>query len=249
MINSDAMEFIKDEALRGAEIKRTSAGQEVSAAKHIVIEAPRSGALQVSTLQAVVDYLISSPDHQDKMVLHIQSPTRVTLYGTTNVDRKRDEWLQADAITPHFTFDNWYDIEDINIKLQAGFAPTDAANELKAILGNVMEQVVRNTGDDGVSQSVVTKQSIMAGESQPVPSRVTLKPFRSFVELPDQPASDFILRLKTINGGMHAKLVEADGGAWKIEAIQNIKDWIIAQLEDHDTTAKNPILTKLTILS
>jgi hypothetical protein len=47
-------------------------------------------------------------------------------------------------------------------------------------------------------------------------------PNTSFREL-DQPASDFIFRVK--NGGGFA-LFEADGGAWKIAAINAIAAWL-----------------------
>jgi hypothetical protein len=59
-------------------------------------------------------------------------------------------------------------------------------------------------------------------EQVEVKARLSLKPIRTFREL-DQPASDFIFRVK--NGGGFA-LFEADGGAWKIAAINAIAAWL-----------------------
>ena len=65
-----------------------------------------------------------------------------------------------------------------------------------------------------------------------VPSPCTLRPYRTFVEI-DQPTSRFIFRMEqgreqTVN----AAIIEADGGAWKLKAIQNIIDYLEYALAD-----------------
>lgn len=247
-LTKEALAYLEEQSLSAAAIKETSSGQEVSAVKHHVIEEPRAAALQVTTLSAIVDYLKTQVDTKEPMLLHIASPTQVCLYSAVNTDKKRDFWLCSEAIIPGLSFDHWYDLETLNIKLQSGFANTDQAKMLKSILGNVVVDngIVRN--DDGVSQSVATKQSIRAGEYEDIPSRIQLQPYRTFVEVA-QPASDFIFRLKDNGGDMYAKLVEADGGAWKIAAIQNIREWLTDQLGDHDLTGEKTLLDTITIVS
>nr|ABP73607.1 hypothetical protein [Bacillus thuringiensis] len=61
-----------------------------------------------------------------------------------------------------------------------------------------------------------------------VPNPVSLQPYRTFVEVA-QPESDFIFRMKD---GPRCSLYEADGGAWKLEAIKNIKEYLNAELAD-----------------
>lgn len=61
-----------------------------------------------------------------------------------------------------------------------------------------------------------------------VPNPVYLKPFRTFTEI-TQPESAFVLRMRE-SGGIQVALFEADGGAWKNEAILAIKDYLEIQL-------------------
>ena len=58
-----------------------------------------------------------------------------------------------------------------------------------------------------------------------LPNPVTLRPFRTFTEV-EQPASSFVFRAKQKDGGMEFMLVEADGGAWRGEAMRNIKEYM-----------------------
>jgi len=61
-----------------------------------------------------------------------------------------------------------------------------------------------------------------------VPNPVSMKPYRTFVEV-DQPESNFIFRMRE---GMQAALFEADGGAWKNVAMNNIKKYFDDNLDD-----------------
>ena len=86
-----------------------------------------------------------------------------------------------------------------------------------------------------IQKGVAFKDSVETKE------RVTLKPYRTFREL-DQPASEFIFRVKA--GGGFA-LFEADGGAWKIDAINAIAAWLSNRLK----TSTVEGLDKLPIIS
>jgi hypothetical protein len=51
----------------------------------------------------------------------------------------------------------------------------------------------------------------------------------------DQPISSFIFRMKDDRcGGVQCALFEADGGAWKINAMEAIKAYLIRELEGFD---------------
>lgn len=58
-----------------------------------------------------------------------------------------------------------------------------------------------------------------------VPNPVTLAPYRTFVEV-KQPESKFVFRMRKSEEGPQAALFEADGGAWKIEAMQRVKEFL-----------------------
>lgn len=63
-----------------------------------------------------------------------------------------------------------------------------------------------------------------------VPNPVTLRPYRTFLEV-EQPESKFIFRIREGSDGQPMfKLVEADGGLWKYEAVDAIKKYLTENL-------------------
>lgn len=61
-----------------------------------------------------------------------------------------------------------------------------------------------------------------------VPSPCSLQPFRTFLEV-EQPASQFIFRMRG-DRSIECALFEADGGAWKREAMRNVKEYLTDKL-------------------
>lgn len=60
------------------------------------------------------------------------------------------------------------------------------------------------------------------------PNPVTLRPYRTFSEV-EQPSSEFIFR---INQLANMALFEADGGKWRLDAINNIANYLKEELAD-----------------
>ena len=102
--------------------------------------------------------------------------------------------------------------------------PTDKGIVLK-YASAVKDVVEAGIDDDGVNQSVAIKRGIVSKEVSVLPNPVTLRPYRTFCEV-EQPASEFIFR---VHEGPKFALFEADGGAWRNEAMQTIKSWIEEQ--------------------
>jgi hypothetical protein len=75
---------------------------------------------------------------------------------------------------------------------------------------------------------VTVKTGIAKIEDVFVPNPVVLAPYRTFPEIA-QPESKFIFRMQT---GPTAALFEADGGAWRNEAMGRIKAWLEEQLAE-----------------
>ena len=101
---------------------------------------------------------------------------------------------------------------------------TDRGLVLKYI-SNVSAVAETGATDDGISQAVTVKIGIASKSVSILPNPVTLRPFRTFTEV-EQPASDFIFRCRQQDGAMSFSLTSADGGAWRAEAMQNIKDFM-----------------------
>lgn len=123
----------------------------------------------------------------------------------------------------------------INMETFANGAFTEQINrELKKVTENIQDpntDATANYGDDGVTQKTTIKQGIASKADVLVPNPVTLTPYRTFLEV-EQPSSEFVFRIKDNGGAPAFMLVEAEGGLWRAEAMQNIKEYLAKALED-----------------
>jgi len=197
-------------------------GQTYSDKQLHLLPEPTPGTLIVRNLSGVVDYLQSNYDNQPPVLIQIASPTKVHVYSTFNNDMKRKQLIQAEALLPDIPFEKFMDTEHFNVLLQSCFVTNDFRADLLAVVGSITESNVTTVGDDGVSQQVTGKSGVAILGNIPVPNPVLLKPYRTFVEIP-QPESSFIFRMRT---GPSCALFEADGGAWKLDAIEGIKKYL-----------------------
>ena len=202
-------------------------------------------AIRLNTLTGLVNYVKSNLERVDsQLYLHVVNESNVRLMGTLECDGEREVLATADAIVPEFEFGWFHDMEKFNIALQSKFVDlrVDQENEddraiLLKVVGNVQEENVKNTGDNGYSQAVTIKQGVHSADVL-VPNPVLLAPYRTFLEV-EQPASQFIFRMKD---GPKAAIFEADGGAWRNKAIENIRMYLAEQLKVEVDNKKITIL-------
>lgn len=183
------------------------------------------------SLASIVDLVATELDHSrisgKKIFIQVVGPTKVEVYTSLGDNLNRLKLYGAVAETPNLQLNTFIDLETMNIHLKSCFIPADERDTVIAILGNVKEEAVKTSSDDGFSQSVVAKTGIATVGNVSVPPIVQLTPFRTFVEVP-QPTSEFLLRLKS---GPSVALFEADGGAWKAQARHNIRLFFEEALE------------------
>lgn len=129
---------------------------------------------------------------------------------------------------PEIRYSSFLDQEQMNISLQSQFEETKDRNILLKVIGNLKEEAVRNASDDGVSQAVTIKTGVASVGDVKVPNPVGLAPYRTFNEV-TQPTSSFVFRMRE---GMQSAIFEADGGAWELEAMNNIKNFLTKNLEE-----------------
>lgn len=202
--------------------------QTYSTQKLHLIEEPTARSIELKSLTGLVQYLNSDFDGFDKVMVHVKSPTEVVCFTELNGDQNRNGLIEATAMIPTFRFDQWYNTEEINIKLQSCFVKNEDRDIMLQVVGNIKEEMVNTIGDDGVSQAVVAKTGVASVGNVKVPNPVVLKPYRTFVEV-DQPESEFIFRMQS---GPKCALFEADGGAWKLAAMKNIQKYLEHELEE-----------------
>lgn len=224
--------------LGNVEVFTTESGQEYASQPVHLIKQPTPDALVIRNLSGLVDYLKANFDKQPPVLVHIASPTRVDVFSSFNRDYNRNHLIRAEALLPQIHFGQFLDTESFNILLQSCFVPNEDRALVLRVVGNIKEENVSTFGDDGVSQQVTAKVGVATVENVVVPNPVSLKPFRTFVEI-EQPASEFVFRMKN---GPSAALFEADGGAWKLTAIARIKDYLHAALGNEISNGRVTII-------
>ena len=110
------------------------------------------------------------------------------------------------------------------------------------VAGNVEAKTTQNYVDDGTSQRAVIKQGVASKADVLVPNPVTLVPYRTFLEV-EQPASEFVFRIRDDRGEPAFKIVEAEGGLWRNEAMRNIAQYLMESLQDE------PVYERITIIA
>lgn len=121
---------------------------------HRVSYNPKANPISLNTLSSLIDYIKAGVDTYGKMIVHVQSPTKVQFYSTLDDERKREVIAEVTAQVPDFRFGQFYDHESFCIGLQSKFVDdpaTDRALLLK-FAGTVESGTVAEYGDDGITQ-------------------------------------------------------------------------------------------------
>lgn len=225
MINREFIEKIED--MTGPKVIETTQG--TFSDKHLYrIENELADTIVLSSLSGLAE-MIKQEMNEYNLPLFVRatSAERVHVFGAIRDDMQRERPFTAEAKFIGFDFNEYISIENMIICLKSRFAPTEDRDYLVQLLGNITDQQSVQTKDDGITQSATVKSGIQLVGEQRIKPIVTLKPYRTFLEV-EQPASDFLIRLK--DG--RAALFEADGGAWEREAVKNVADKLRELLED-----------------
>ena len=225
MIDREYIEKIED--MTGPKVIETVQG--TFSDKHLYrIENELADTIVLSSLSGLAE-MIKQEMNEYNLPLFVRatSAERVHVFGAIRDDMQRERPFTAEAKFIGFDFNEYISIENMIICLKSRFAPTEDRDYLVQLLGNITDQQSVQTKDDGITQSATVKSGIQLVGEQRIKPIVTLKPYRTFLEV-EQPASDFLIRLK--DG--RAALFEADGGAWEREAVKNVADKLRELLED-----------------
>lgn len=201
---------------------------------HLVeLDAPKyPSALRLNSLTSLVSYIKDKLDVEDykdqKLIVNVESPTRVSFSSELDADAKRSTFAVSEAITPEIHWDYFYDIESFNIKLASAFVKTDERGTMMELSSKIKIDNGLELSDDGMSQIATVKSGVASVDKAKLPNPVPLQPYRTFLEV-DQPVSEFVFRLNDKPG---AALFEADGSMWKLEAKANIKGFLETELDD-----------------
>jgi hypothetical protein len=196
-----------------------------------LIEPIKQAWFTTQTLLGFTELIAEAVDgfKKEEVVIQVLNPTGVALFSK-NVDpygcRRMFIGAQCNELNT-FQFNNFQNSEQFIIGLQSHFVPgagdTDYVLKMASALA---AEAVSTADDDGISQRVAVRTGVALKSQEIVKPRIKLAPYRTFREV-DQPVSDFVFRLR----GRHedtpmCALFEADGGRWKLDAVQAIAVWL-----------------------
>lgn len=201
---------------------------------------PKADRIKASTLTSMVDYIYQcNKEFPGSMIIHIVSPTRVFLMSALDKEREREVLFEINAETSEFRFDQWYEQERMMIEMQANFQKNEDLELVLKAVGNIVKKNGETYSDDGCSQVATMTTGIATKADVIVPNPVELIPYRTFQEV-GQPASKFVFRIADKEVPAF-KIVEAEGGIWKNEAISNIKAFLMEHLSNMNTEIRSNI--------
>ena len=231
--------FVKELAERMAEPATLTVGNKTFAVapsdwKVLAPTVAQVAPLKVSTLAALVDYVVDVRDGwtKEQVLVVVESPTSVAVLDALEGEEqgfRRKRYIEANAAGCGFRFGTFHDSESFCIMLRTLFEATPERDELLLLVASIAENNVRETLDDGVQQEVTTRRGVTVVNRQAVKPVWKLTPYRTFREV-EQPASEFVVRLRQGEGSPCVALFEADGGAWAVEAMQNVAEDLAGKL-------------------
>lgn len=201
-----------------------------------VIAPPDKPTLKLVTLTGFVDaYNAKIDSFPAKVAVQVRDHLNVDLVSLEADEvGRRHVWLTATCpeVNP-FPFDTYQVPEMFLINLQSGFLPTENVVSLQVLASTLTNEGASiGTQDDGLSQTITTKQGSVARGEVKLPPRIELFAYRTFREI-DPVASEFLLRLKGQPGQLpNLALLQIDAGKWKLDTMQVVATWLRRQLAD-----------------
>lgn len=239
-MNREAYEYLEEKL---AAVKVLDFGDRQYTTKKIFpVHEPRADTLTLTSLSGLVEYLTHNLDKVGDVFAQVVSPTRIKVMGPMKGPfRQRDTFVVADCerILPETHFGAFMDQEAFVIMLRSAFLDADAlagafslgmplsgedANEgdleyAARVAAALVDDNSVDHIDDGTTQTVTLKSGVRLRGTETLKNPVLLRPWRTFVDV-KQPMSAFLLRVRP--GGLLA-LIEADGGAWRLDAMKNVQ--------------------------
>ncbi|MGT2914586.1 hypothetical protein I6J14_04410 [Streptococcus dysgalactiae] len=186
--------------------------------------------LNLNTLDSLIDYLKSDMNNinSKRLMVIVEGPREVIVCEEDDDDLNRNVLVTVEAIIPNVQFGRYDSPSDFNISLQSLFVNADDRNTVIEFASALKIENGSEIVDDGIGQTATIKQGVASLAKAKAPNPVTLRPYRTFSEV-EQPSSEFIFR---INQLANMALFEADGGKWRLDAINNIANYLKEELAD-----------------
>lgn len=192
--------------------------------------------LSVRNLDALFDY-IQLPEVKDyKPFVFISDHQRVVLKTLLDKSKDRENLFEIFYDSFNFESNRYHPLEDFLVRVQSNFVNDLNLIELMKFLSGIADVSEMQVDDNGVTQTVKVKTGIVKVGETSIKNPVVLSPCITFSQI-DQPAINYILRLKKNGGEILVALFDETSPAWKVSTIQKIKEYIQMNLpESHKST-------------
>lgn len=200
---------------------------------HMVKEPPYT-THRIHTLGGLVGLAVRLASSHEGLMLVVVSHEQVVLrMAEYTAENHSPVLVEAEPMpTERFPMNQFVDAEAFCLMLLTRFVQDETVRDLFKLVSSLTESDVQVSEDDGMSQRTTVMAGIATRADVALQPFWTLRPYRTFAEL-EQPASPFLLRLKSVKGERpRCALFEADGGRWKLAAHQAIREFLVGQLGD-----------------
>lgn len=196
---------------------------------HVMDKKPMPRCIDLTGLDSICKMVRNEAEHVGLQIfIQVKDYKNVSVFTALDDDEDRLYLYKCIADTPSVTVGTFMDYEKAVIELRSLYIPNDGTKYLLSLLSSISNESRVTSSDNGVTQQVEAKSGIALSSMVKVEPRVTLQPFRTFIEV-EQPASEFLLR---INDRGQIGMFMADGGVWKLEATRNVAGYFEEKLQD-----------------
>lgn len=187
----------------------------------------------LDSIVKLVDKEIGMMEDTLPVFIRVEGARKVSVFTSYDEVMARNSLYVATCDVPDFR-EGFRDPQQAIIELRSKFVPGEDVDYLLNLLSSINKENGVTTVDNGVSQQVEARTGISLKQMVTVKPRVTLCPYRTFLEV-NQPYSEFILRLDE-NGNVG--LFEADGGMWRLDAKRSVAAYFEDKLSELITAGK-----------
>lgn len=196
---------------------------------HIQDKKPMPRCIDLTGLDSICKMVRNEADHVGLQIfIQVKDYKSVSVFTSLDIDEDRLYLYKCIADTPAVTTDRFMPYEKAVIELRSLYIPNEGTKYLLQLLSSISNESKVTSSDNGVTQQVEARSGIALNSMVKIEPRVTLQPFRTFIEV-EQPESEFLLR---INERGEIGFFPADGGVWKLEAARNVAGYFEEALED-----------------
>jgi hypothetical protein len=195
------------------------------------VNEPLVTALPISTLQSLVELLSEKFNERGfegfdpaQHVIHVVSEKNVQVVSAQSNACAQREILVNCSLTETlpFTFGQFLTQDKFIIGLMSCFVKNNDRDELARLAGAAKAEAVTLSHDDGIAQEITVKGGAHLVDRVSAKNIVKLAPYRTFRDVA-QPESEFLFRVQQSGENFPTfALWEADGGAWRLDAIASI---------------------------